>query len=100
MTKRPTGMWIRWSNGELTYDAHDVRPKSEKIIYRCLCRSILRQIDLTVRSVVRWCQIHMKALVTKAYGLSDDLSSLKRAVPPEGRPPSGAAAKKILKKGE
>jgi hypothetical protein len=40
----------------------------------------------------------MKALVTKAYDLSNDLPSLKRAGPLEGRPPSGAATKKNLKK--
>lgn len=98
MTKRPTGMWIRWSDGSMTYDAHTVRSKSEKFICRCLLPRILRQIDLTVRSVVRWCQTCMKALVTKAYDLSNDLPSLKRAGPLEGRPPSGAATKKNLKK--
>tara|TARA_R110002020_G_scaffold54281_3_gene151527 strand:- start:18 stop:173 length:156 start_codon:yes stop_codon:yes gene_type:complete len=40
----------------------------------------------------------MKALVTKGFDLSDDLASLKRAGPLEGRPPSGAATKKLLKK--
>ena len=98
MTKRPTGMWIRWSDGSMTYDAHAVRSKSDKFICRCVLPRILGRIDLTVRSYVRWCQIRMKALMTKGFDLSDDLPSLKRAGPLEGRPPSGAATKKLLKK--